>query len=207
MTRSTIVVVLAACLLSSPAGAQEVPAGPETIVLRPGDVVRIAVWRQPPEWSGEFVISPEGYITHPLYRAVRVTGVPMREVEAQLRTLLSRYDESPNFVVEPLVRVAITGEVRQPSLYRLSPGTTLAEAVALAGGPTERAGVNGVRLLRDGQERTFDLRVASAEVAQVHLRSGDQVVVPRRASAFRDVVVPAATLLAAVGWLVNLVVQ
>src|ERR1700736_1850648 len=51
-----------------------------TATLSPGDVVRIVVWRKP-EFSGDFVVAPDSSITHPLYREVKVVGVPLHVVE------------------------------------------------------------------------------------------------------------------------------
>jgi hypothetical protein len=71
----------------------------------------------------------------PLYRGVHVTGIPLPSVEARLREFLGTLEENPQFVVEPLLRVAVAGEVRQPTTYNLRPETSLSEAVAIAGVP------------------------------------------------------------------------
>src|SRR5829696_4609079 len=55
----------------APASAQEPRAPAAQAVLTPGDSVRIEVWRKP-EFSGDFVVAPDGTITHPLFRSVRV---------------------------------------------------------------------------------------------------------------------------------------
>ena len=70
-------------------------------VLTPGDSVRIQVWRKP-EFSGDFVIAPDGSVSHPLYRSVRVAGVPFATAEANIRRFLSGFEENPQFVMEPL---------------------------------------------------------------------------------------------------------
>src|SRR4051812_5763503 len=57
--------------LSVPASAQEPRTSAAQAVLTPGDSVRIEVWRKP-EFSGDFVVAPDGTITHPLFRSVRV---------------------------------------------------------------------------------------------------------------------------------------
>jgi protein involved in polysaccharide export with SLBB domain len=58
-----------------PARAQENRPSSDQAVLSPGDSVRIVVWRKP-EFSGDFVVAPNGTITHPLFRAVQVGGIP-----------------------------------------------------------------------------------------------------------------------------------
>src|SRR6266550_4201977 len=102
------------------------PAGDEA-VLSPGDSVRITVWRKP-EFSGDFVIAPDGSVTHPLFRAVRVAGVPLATAEANLRRYLTQYDQNPQFVMEPLLRVSVSGEVTRPLVFAVQPGTSIADA-------------------------------------------------------------------------------
>src|SRR5687768_3511177 len=101
--------LLALVFLSIPASAQTSRSS-EQSVLTPGDSVRIVVWRKP-EFSGDFVVAPNGTITHPLFRSVQVAGMPFANAEANVRRFLSRFEENPEFVMEPLIRVAISGEV------------------------------------------------------------------------------------------------
>src|SRR5205814_4955267 len=74
---------------------------PTNFVLAAGDVIRIEVWRNK-ELSGDFPIAADGSITHPLYRELKVAGVPLPTVEQQVRTFLSRYESNPSFVLFPL---------------------------------------------------------------------------------------------------------
>ena len=117
--------LLALVVLSAPASAQESRASSDQSVLSPGDSVRIVVWRKP-EFSGDFVVAPNGSITHPLFRSVQVAGVPFATAEANLRRFLARFEENPEFVIEPLIRVAVSGEVDKPQVFALRPETTIA---------------------------------------------------------------------------------
>lgn len=201
--RIWLVLALIALLAAPPAAAQAVG---ETLVLRPGDVVRVTVWRNP-ELSGEFAVARDGTLAHPLYRDVVVGGMDVDVAEARIRTLLSRLESNPRFVLEPLFRVSVGGEVRQPSLYTLSPETSVAEAVALAGGATERGRLDRVRLFREGRELRVDLSAPERGLAQSPVRSGDQIYVERRGSVMREVVVPAASIIAAVASVLRLAIR
>lgn len=161
--------------------------------LAPGDVVQIAVWRQP-ELSGEFEVAADGTLVHPIYREVRVTDVPMDVVEQRIRTLLSRYESDPRFSIQPLVRVAVGGEVREPSLYTIPTGTSVAQVVALAGGATERGRLSQVRLYRAGEVLDVDLTNPDGALSQSMVRSGDRIVVSRRTFILRDYLGPIASL-------------
>jgi polysaccharide export outer membrane protein len=163
-------------------------------MLTPGDSVRVVVWRRP-EFSGDFVVAPNGTITHPLYRTVIVGGVPFATAEANLRRFLARFEENPEFVMEPLVRVSVSGEVDRPRVYALRPETSLAEAVAVAGGATRDGDRGRVRILRTepgGQTREFivNLNDPAAGAGKGPVLSGDQIVVDRKRSFLRDFLLP-----------------
>lgn len=186
--------LLAFVMLSVPASAQESRAPSAQSVLTPGDSVRIVVWRKP-EFSGDFVVAPNGTITHPLFRAVQVAGVPFATAEANLRKYLSQFEQNPEFVIEPLIRVAVSGEVDRPSVFALRPETTVAEAVARAGGATELGARNRVRVVRlgsSGEQEQFIINLTDPTVGygKIPVQSGDQIIVDRRKSFMRDVLLP-----------------
>jgi polysaccharide export outer membrane protein len=145
--------------------------------------------------SGDFIVGPDGTITHPLYRAVRVAGIPFSTAELNVRNFLARFEQDPQFVIEPLVRVAVSGEVGRPQVYAVRPETSIADAVAMAGGPKDTGRRNKVRVLRqDASGRQHELYVnllepqGTAAVTRVH--SGDQIVIDKKKSFFREIFLP-----------------
>ena len=179
--------------------AQDPAPRTELATLSPGDSVRITVWRKP-EFSGDFIVGPEGSITHPLYRAVRVGGVPFTTAESNVRTFLTRFEQDPQFVLEPLVRVAVSGEVGRPQVFAVRPETSIAEAVAQAGGPNQFAKTNRVRILRkqaNGGQRELYVNLLDPQGGSATLRvhSGDQIVVERKRSFFREVFLPGLSVI------------
>ena len=158
---------------------------PDQTVLRPGDLVRVTVWRKP-ELSGDFLVATDSTLKHPLYREVKVAGLMVGAARERLVGFLRSFENSPQVAIEPLFRVAVGGEVRSPNLYTLSPETSVAQAVALAGGPTERGQLDRIRLLRDGHETIVDLNSATSEAISTSVASGDKIVVPRQHRFFRD---------------------
>jgi len=196
---------VALTMIAGPLSAQQ-PQDTTSIVLRPGDALRITVWREP-DLSGRFTVSQDGTISHPLYQDIVAAGVDLPTLRARLRTLLAQYQAEPRFVIEPLLRVSVGGEVRQPSLYTLPPETSIAEAVALAGGATDRARLDRVHLLRGGREITVDLLSPHVGMAQARIRSGDQIYVDRSVSVFREYIAPAGSITAALVTLIALIVR
>jgi polysaccharide biosynthesis/export protein len=182
-------------VVDSTAQASPPPAGATSqAVLRVGDVVRVSVWRNP-ELGGTVVIGDDGTMIHPIYRSVRAAGLTHRQLEDEVRQVLQRFEVNPEFVVEPLYQVWVTGEVRSPNMYAVPQFTSVPQAVAQAGGPTPDARLRSVRLLRDGRETTIDLTRPSIELAEVRVHSGDQIIVERRTNLFRDRISPAMTVL------------
>ena len=188
-----------AALAGASGVAAQTPAPTATVeMLEPGDSIRIQVWRKP-EFSGDYLVGPDGTITHPLYRAVRVAGIPLAAAEANVRRFLSEYDQNPQFVIEPLITVSVSGEVPRPAVVAVNPKTTLAQVVARAGGTTQYGKRDQVRVFRtEGSvrgEMFFNLQDPADVVGQSPVRSGDQIVVDRKKSFFKDVLVPVVGLI------------
>jgi polysaccharide export outer membrane protein len=188
----------------------QTPPAPAEQTLSPGDSVRIVVWRKP-EFSGDFVIAPDGSVTHPLFRDVKIAGVPLATAEANLRRYLSQYDQNPQFVMEPLLHLSVSGEVPRPLVFATQPGTTVAEAVARAGGTTQFANRRHIRVIRNepsGTQQVFyaDLQDPADRLSQSPVRSGDQIVIDRKKSFVKDIFLPALGLIgsvASVGLLID----
>jgi polysaccharide export outer membrane protein len=142
-------------------------------------VVQVTVWQRT-ELSGEFTVAPDGSLNHPLYRQVRVTGVPASQIEERLRSFLSAYEANPQVVVQPLYKVTVAGSVMRPDIYSLAPGTTVSQAVTQAGGVTENGKRDDVKLYRNANETELDL--TEPEAIQMPVQSGDQILVSSKSS-------------------------
>jgi polysaccharide export outer membrane protein len=184
--------VLLALGFAAGAVAQNAPVTRPPAALQPGDEVRIRVWRDS-EMSGDFGIAPDGTLQHPIWRTLRVTGFPLGDLETRVRTFLHRYQSEPQFVAQPLVRVTLGGEIERPALYFLPPDVTIGQAVALAGGANERGRHDRVRLLNGGQLHEIMLTGHDPQ-ANMPIRSGDQLIIEKRHSAFRDFVLPVVAI-------------
>jgi polysaccharide biosynthesis/export protein len=177
-------------------------AAPATI--RPGDAVQITVWRNP-ELSGEFFVAGDGSIAHPFYQEVKVSGISPENAAERVQRFLEQYETSPRVRVDPLYRVSVGGEVRQPRLYTLRPEVSLSEAIDMAGGPTDRGRLRRVTLYRDGQLTKIDLTGTSPEAASMRVQSGDRIIVDRHTSVFRQIVLPTISVLGSVASIANAV--
>jgi len=183
---------------TSPAAAQDRPVGstePGSVVLRPGDRVRLKIWREP-DLSGEFEVAADGSVVFP-----KVGPVDVREIstDSLKRLLVARYAESlrsPSVEVTVLRRVNVLGAVRNPGLYYVDPTTTVADALALAGGVSPNGKQNSFQLLRDGKRLPVEIS-RDTRLADSPLQPGDQLRVPERSWLARNVALVAAGLSAA----------
>lgn len=180
--------------------------GQPALTLHAGDAVRISVWQRP-ELSGEFAIGDDGSIVHPLYRTLQVSGIPLPEVEERVKNFLRQFDATPTFVVEPLLQITVTGQVVRPNIYTLPPRTTFAQAIAVAGGPTERGRLTSVQIVRDEREMLIDLSQPDAPLARMSIRSGDQIMIYPNRSVWREVVTPSMSVIGAVAGVVSVIMR
>jgi polysaccharide export outer membrane protein len=192
-------------LVPASVAAQTAPSTPPTRqTLIPGDFVRITVWRQP-ELSGDFRITADGSIAHPLYQSVDVRNVPLADVAGRLRQFLTTFTNDPQVVVEPMLGVAVGGEVRTPGLLTVPLGTTVSQAIAQAGGGAEQANLRKVRLVRGNGQQMIDLTDLRVNRGALPVESGDQIFISRRSSAFRDVIGPLASVLGAGAAIISII--
>jgi polysaccharide biosynthesis/export protein VpsN len=200
--KSRLGLAIVALLSAATAGAQT----PESQGVAPGDQIRITVWRKP-EMSCDCTVGGNGSIVHPLYREVQVVGVPLATVEERLRTFLSRYEQNPQFVIQPLVRIVVGGEVRTPNIYSVPPETTISQAIALAGGPTDRGNLREVKVIRDRNEIKFDISRPDSDAGVLQIRSGDQILVARRGRGAIEFIAPITSSIAAIAAIASILIK
>lgn len=178
-------------------------ASSDTMRLRPGDVVRLQVWREP-LYNGEFAVDENGFVALPMIGRKKVTTEPwgaLREAfVAQLRTGLN----TEGIAVVPLRRIYVLGAVLKPGIYMLEPSVGVEGAVALAGGANPDGSLDKVRIIREGQTliRNFSI---TRSVSKHTLASGDQVYVDRRSWADRNSALLLSSLISFTGVIAALI--
>jgi len=158
----------------------QLPANPrqEDAALSPGDIVRVAIWREP-DLSGDFVIDEVGIVTLPMLGKVSIRDVPLSQLRDKLIASYAVQLRNPSVTITPLRRVYVLGEVNRPGLYPTDPTLSLAGVLALAGGATSSGDIRRIRVVRNGA--VVQSRVdAGATLNMVNVRSEDQIFVERR---------------------------
>jgi len=186
-----MVLATVACRPAAPVYPYENEPDPrgEEFVLGAGDQIRVVVWRRD-ELSGSYEIPPNGFVKMPLIGSFMARGQTPSQLRAEIQGRLKNFikdaaaDVTINVTRISSYRFTVSGKVNRPNLYAPAPYVTVSEAIALAGGPTRFADLNGVYILRrQGGERRIPVdidRILSGERADMNivLLTGDTVVVP-----------------------------
>ncbi len=178
-------VALAGGALAQSPAPEPAKASPGSGTLRPGDVVKLMIWREK-DLSGELTVDENGVVVFPKLGPIRVTEVAPEALRDTLVTLYQRYLVNPSIEVTLLRRVTILGAVRKPGVYPVDPTTTIADALALAGGVAPEGRMNRLELRRGDQRIDIDVH-AGMRIADSPIQSGDQLYVPERTWLARNV--------------------
>jgi protein involved in polysaccharide export with SLBB domain len=194
--RTFLRAALLVCFLAFGAEAQWAGAaasGADPAVARPGDVIRLSIWREP-QLSGDFVVDETGTVVLPKVGPLVVSGETPVTLRAKLTATYSAFVNHSSIAVTLLRRVQVLGAVRNPGLYTADPTMTLGDVLAQAGGVTPQGNARTVRLIpRGGSPVAVS---PQAFVAQLPVRSGDQLFVPERSWLVRYPTLAAAALTA-----------
>src|SRR5204862_265739 len=137
------------------------------------------------QFTKAFTVGPGPALMLPVIGAIPLAGVRRAQVETYLTQQLKRYMKDPVVHAKVLVRLSILGEVEHPGFYPVRADAPVSDALMAAGGPTKDAKFTGTHIDRIGRDGVAgsDLQEAIARGATVDgmgLRSGDQIIVPRR---------------------------
>ncbi len=120
-----------------------------------------------------------------------VTVVREKEERKEYALDLSRQEkgdfflwEGDRIIVRTYKDISIFGEVRRPGAYPYRAGMTVTEAISLAGGFTDLADTNAVRVIKEGQKKKA-IKVPVGYILKsgdksrdIPLEDGDTIVVP-----------------------------
>jgi polysaccharide export outer membrane protein len=146
-----------------------------------------------PEFNQTVTIQPDGYISLRGVGDLHVQGQTVPEATQALRTAYGK------ILHDPVVTITLTdfnkpyfivsGQVSRAGKYDLRGDTTVAEAIAIAGGFTEGSKHSQVLLFRHVSKDWVEVKklnmkqmLHAANLSEdLHLRSGDMVFVPKNA--------------------------
>ncbi|RVT49238.1 polysaccharide export protein [Rheinheimera sediminis] len=146
-------------------------------LLGPGDKIIIQVYGEE-DLKIETQLTDSGKINYPFLGEIMAKGMTIKQLENRIYTGLKG-----DYFVEPNVFVGmveyrpffIHGEVKQPGGYPYKPGMTINQAVALAGGLTERASREKIFIYREG-----DKNKATTADLSFKVNAGDTITIEQR---------------------------
>jgi polysaccharide export outer membrane protein len=160
----------------------------ETYTVKPGDVLTVAVWKEP-DLQGPVLVRPDGTFSFPLAGQIDARGRSVLELQQMLT------DKLKKFISDPVVTVSISevkgnkvyvlGQVNKPGEFIVNPRVDVMQALSMAGGTTAYAALGDIVILRRTEAGQQSLPFHYADVARgrnlqqnIMLQAGDVVVVP-----------------------------
>jgi len=165
--------------------------------VEPGDTLVIEVLEDP-SLNRSTVVLSDGRFSFPFAGTLRAEGQTVSQIEASIRSAIaSNFASTPTvFVaVEPFelegagdIEIYLLGEVNTPGLVEMDPGSTVLQAIALAGGPTRFAATKRFQLRRTASSGQQSVTIINYKAlsqgatmsSDVILRDGDVILVPER---------------------------
>ncbi len=174
--RTTIVVILSACLMGTGTGASIARPAPHdeqeetksakgqatataeqssvdnlAYKIGPQDVLKIDVWKEE-QLTRTVPVRPDGKITLPLLNDIQAVGLTPMELAAVISDQLKKYINNPQVTVSVTEinsrRIYVTGEVTKAGTYALLPHMTVLQALSSSGGFTQFAREKNIYVLR-----------------------------------------------------------
>ena len=161
----------------------QIPVPTSTAQLRSGDSLTVALQGVPDPSSNAVQIDEQGLISLPFIGVLPAAGVSTAELSQRIRE--TYVTKKIYTVVDVSVSVTerfiyVGGEVQRPGRIGWTPDLTVAKAIQAAGGFSLYAKENAVRLSRENNAYTIDVKLAQKNPSQdPRLMPGDSLQVSR----------------------------
>ncbi|HHV61074.1 MAG TPA: hypothetical protein GXX51_00285 [Firmicutes bacterium] len=163
----------------------------EDYLLGPGDVLEISVWGYE-DLAAVVTVRQDGKISFPLIGDIPASGRTIAQLRVDMSSKIAEYVKHPSVTVilkQPrVINVRVLGEVKVPGVYGLKHGQAVADAIAMAGGLTERGDDSNITVSGRRPSGPVSIRIDLAK-ALMHgeygqgrdftLEDGDTVFVPK----------------------------
>ncbi|MCY9855258.1 polysaccharide biosynthesis/export family protein [Vibrio mediterranei] len=163
-------------LAASEKHAEVTPSSVSQYQLGPGDTIRIWVYGEK-EMSMSLKVSEGGAINFPYIGRVQLAGKTTTAIEQDITTRLKAgviRDPMVTVTMESFRKFFVLGEVVSPNGYEYEPQLTVEQAIALAGGFTDRAAQGDINIRPSGKSQLIE------KVKMTHaVYPGDVVIVER----------------------------
>jgi polysaccharide export outer membrane protein len=160
----------------------------DSYVIGPTDVISLFIWKEPDLSAKELMVWPDGMIEVPLLGNIQASGKTPRQLADEIAVKLKKYIQDPNVTVNVSGMhskiVYLVGEIGKTGPVEMTPGMTLLQAIATAGGLTPYANSRKIYILRSegGKQQKLPVQYKQAlrgdASLNLILNPGDTIVVP-----------------------------
>jgi polysaccharide export outer membrane protein len=188
----TLSVALVAVAYSQTAPVPTVPqsAGPmrseqASYLIQVNDVLHVFVWKEPEITQSKVLVRPDGRISIPLVQDMQASGLTPIQLKQRLEDKLKDLIDVPNVtvIVDNIqsYQVYVMGYVARGGAFSSATPVTIMQALANAGGFTEFANKEDVRIFRgnlmmkfnykdytEGKNLSQNIKLESGDVLEVH---------------------------------------
>ena len=167
----------------SPANTPGPAPTPADYVIGPDDVLSVFTWKEK-DFSGDFVVRPDGKLTMPLLNDIQAAGLTTDQLREVITAGIVKFvpDAAVTVTVKQINsrKVYITGLVNKPGTYPLNGPMSVLQLIALAGGLQEFADEQHIVVVRGTQSFTVnykDLKKRRNLKQNIELKPGDTIIV------------------------------
>jgi len=153
-------------------------------VIASNDLLEISVYGEP-DLSVTARVSQDGAINYAFLGNIRAAGLTIKQLEDTINQMLEQdYLVMPQVTVfvKEFAKISIIGSVKSPGSYESQANLTLTKAIAIAGGFTDSANTEKVKIVRmkDNNKETLEIdvsRILGKAEEDIPVQANDTIIV------------------------------
>jgi len=156
--------------------------------VKPGDTLRISVWKEP-SLDGPVLVTPDGAFSFPLVGRIDARDKTVAQLQQTIVERLGKYITDPVVTVSVQEikgnKVYVMGQVARPGEFIVNPRVDVVQALSMAGGTTPFASLGNILIIRrtGSVQKTFGFDYSNVAKGKnleqnIELQAGDVVLVP-----------------------------
>src|SRR4030043_532092 len=166
----------------------EVAADSENYIIGSEDILYIHIWKEE-HLSRTVPVRRDGIISLPLVDEIKAEGLTPLQLKEILAQRFKEFIGDPNITVmgreANSFKVYVSGQIKNPGVYRLRSETSLLQIIPMAGGFTDWANQKKILIIRKegGKEKRTTVnykKIVKGEDpdSNIILKAGDTIIVP-----------------------------
>ena len=166
----------------------EVAADSENYIIGSEDILYIHIWKEE-HLSRTVPVRRDGIISLPLVDEIKAEGLTPLQLKEILAQRFKEFIGNPNVTVMVMeansFKVYLSGQIRNPGVFRLRSETSLLQIISMAGGFTDWANQKKILIIRKegGKEKRITVnykKIVKGEDpgSNIILKAGDTILVP-----------------------------